>query len=804
MVLKIGTRKSKLALAQTEIVKKKIEAAFPEIEIEIIPMSTKGDEILDRSLSTFGGKGVFTKELEEALLRGEIDLAVHSAKDIPMEFPKGLHIGAVLERANPRDVLVTTTGIRAKDLRPGSIIGTSSLRRELQMKEMNPAVSIKLLRGNVQTRIGKLEAGQYDGILLAAAGIERLGIEHTPGLHFEYLDMEEFIPAAGQGILAVETREHELEDVMRGISSIEGTILLSCERKFLSVLGGGCNAPCGAISKIEKNILHMMAMYVDKDGERRTAKDFIELGSENNFLDHANGMKKAEDLGEKLANQIKCGKVYLIGAGPGDKGLITKKGLEYIQMADVLIYDNLVSPSIINEAKITAELIYAGKRAANHHLKQEETNQLLIEKAMEGKTVVRLKGGDPYIFGRGGEEVCALNEYNIPFEVVPGISSSYAVPAYAGIPLTHRNMASSFHVITGHEGNHKAEVVLDYDTLAREEGTLVFMMGLGNLSNITKALMERGKNKDTKVAVVQSGTTARQKKVVGTLENIVKKVEEAGILTPAVTVVGEVVSLEETLQWYGKQKLSGKRVLITGTKAITNQLSKVLSECGAEPIEVSLLYTKPIYSEEFHSALDRRMDFNWIVFTSVNGVEIFFQFLKDKQIDLRTVLHMKFAVIGEGTGRALKEKGIQYDYMPTKYSTYDLTKEWVSTLAKTDKLLLLRAKEASSQLTKALDDGNLYYEDIALYETVVDQRRKEDLNRIVQEMDYITFSSASAIKAFASMINQVDQVEGKIICIGPVTQAQALEEGLKVYETATTYTAEGIRDVILYDVCNNV
>lgn len=260
--LRIGTRKSRLAMVQTEIVREEILAHFPFLEVEIVPMSTKGDQILDRSLTSFGGKGVFTKELEEALLRGEIDLAVHSAKDMPMEFPKGLALGAVLSREDASDVLVTTDGTPVRNMAPGSIIGTSSLRRQIQIRQMNPQVKVKLLRGNVQTRIEKLKSGQYDGILLAAAGLKRLGIcgenlaagagsELSGGqcgtgadgsLHFEHLPMEQFVPAAGQGILAVEIRQGELGEVMKAIHSVETEAELTAEREFLTILGGGCNA----------------------------------------------------------------------------------------------------------------------------------------------------------------------------------------------------------------------------------------------------------------------------------------------------------------------------------------------------------------------------------------------------------------------------------------------------------------------------------------------------------------------------------------------------------------------------------
>ena len=501
--IRIGTRKSQLAMVQTEIVADRIRNAFKEIQIEIVPISTKGDENLHRSLASFGGKGVFTRELEEAMREGRIDLAVHSAKDLPMDLPKGLCIGAALGRGDVRDVLVTVTGTEVKKLEPGSVIGTSSLRRELQIMKINPYVKVRMLRGNVQTRLNRLKAGDYDGIILAAAGLERLGCLKEEGLHYEYLDTSCFLPAAGQGILAVEARENEWREVLEQINSKEAYCMLEAERSFLRKIGGGCNAPAAAYSRIEDGRIIMDAMYA-KDG--KNIRYFSETADiEDNIR-----------LAERIAQELNKGKVYLVGAGPGDSDLITRKGLECIKKADVIVYDSLAADSLLNEGRDDAELIYAGKRASNHHMPQEEMNLLLIEKAMEGKEVVRLKGGDPFIFGRGSEEARALRAEGIEFEIIPGISSSHSVPAYAGIPVTHRGIASSFHVITGHESEGKKESALNYSILAKEEGTLVFMMGLKHLPGIVRQLIENGKPEDTPAAVIQEGTTARQKKASGT------------------------------------------------------------------------------------------------------------------------------------------------------------------------------------------------------------------------------------------------------------------------------------------------
>ena len=794
--IRIGTRKSLLALVQTEIVKDALLRAFPETEIEIVKIDTKGDQLLDRSLTSFGGKGVFTVELEAELLSGAIDIAVHSAKDMPMEFPAGLGIGAVLSRADARDTFVSLDGTKLADLAPGSVVGTSSLRRELQIKEINPQVQIKLLRGNVQTRLRKLKEGQYDGIILAAAGIERLGYENEEEFHYEYLEPGTFLPAAGQGILAVESRtdDEETAEMLAAIHDAEAACLLAAERSFLKTIGGSCNAPAAAYCRKEGGRFLMDAMFV-KDGVhlRRAHMDIA--------ADAQGMLEAATQLGKDIAGEVNKGIVYLVGAGPGDEDLMTRKGLKVLREADVVVYDSLASSSLLNEVRDDAELIFAGKRSSHHFKKQYETNQLLIDLAKEGKNVVRLKGGDPYIFGRGGEEGQELRAAGVDFVVVPGISSSYSVPAYCGIPVTHRDYASSFHVITGHEGNHKnGATVLDYGTLAREEGTLIFLMGLKNLPNIVKNLIENGKDSKTPAGVLQEGTTARQKMAVGTLENIVEVVEREGIQTPAITVVGDVVSLAGELSWYGGKPLSGQRVLVTGSRSMVERLSPLLKEEGAEAISFSLIRTEAMDTPEFDRAMADIDSYTWIVLTSANGVECFFDKLKAMRKDIRDFKDVHFAVIGDGTKKALEGHGIYSDLIPTAYSSKDMAAAMVPHMKPTDKVLLLRAEEANAVLPDSLTAAGIDHTCVSLYHTVVDERKADELSRLVETVDYITFASSSAVRAFVSMAGSLENVSAKYISIGPVTTKTAEAEGLHVDRTAAVYTAQGIVDAIIEDV----
>ena len=468
-------------MVQTEMAAEAIKKVFPSIEIEIAGFETKGDLHLDKSLSAFGSKGAFTKELEGAMMDGRIDLAVHSAKDLPVELPEGLTVGAVLKRGDSRDVWVSLRREFSiiEECKEKTVVGTGSLRRALQIQQICPSVDIRDIRGNVPTRLKKLSEELFDGIILAAAGLKRLGYlsdacdetgcfeAEGQTFFYEILPKEQFFPAAGQGIIAVETRQHDCEDCMQAIHDEQTWQMFLAERAFLKAIGGGCNEAAAVDTAVDEEKMTVRARYA-ADGAHM--KEISVSGTR--YGDRMKDRQMAVDLGCRAAQKLQSGKVYLIGAGPGDTGLITMKGIEALKEADVVVYDHLASSSLLNETKDVAEWIDAGKFAGNHRMKQSEIEQLLIEKAMAGHVVARLKGGDPFIFGRGGEEALALTAAGIDYEVIPGVSSAYSAPAYAGIPITHRGKASSFHVITGHEDPAKGESSLDYDILARRNPCL--------------------------------------------------------------------------------------------------------------------------------------------------------------------------------------------------------------------------------------------------------------------------------------------------------------------------------------------
>lgn len=462
--------------------------------------------------------------------------------------------------------------------------------------------------------------------------------------------------------------------------------------------------------------------------------------------------------------------VYIVGAGTGDSSLITLKGIKCIKNADVIVYDHLVNPTLLSRAKDDCQLIYAGKISGNHHMAQEKINETLLK---YGGTlnVVRLKGGDPFIFGRGAEEAEYLAENNIPYEIVSGISSCYAAAEYSGIPVTHRGISSSFHVITGHEKN--GEETINYSTLAQLNGTLVFLMGLSHAENISKKLIDGGKDKDTKTAVVSNGTTERHKCVTGTLKDLPQLA--AQVSSPAVIIIGDVVGLK--CDWF---KPSNIKILATGTPIMNESLRNT----GTEITEIPLIKAVPQNIDLFRKTNLR--DFSHIAFTSANGVEIFFNYMKQTNIDIRILGNTKFAVVGKKTAGALEKKGIFADIIPAEHSGTCLAKQF----SECKNLLLIRAQNSSNELTDILLEKNIKFLDLKLYRTETDFSKKELLNLCEADMDYIIFSSGSAAKAFTELSNRTSNA--KFISIGKGTTKVIEKYGLKIYKTAETPDAEGI------------
>ena len=494
---------------------------------------------------------------------------------------------------------------------------------------------------------------------------------------------------------------------------------------------------------------------------------------------------------------MKTGKVYMVGAGPGDPGLITQKGLQCLVHADIVVYDHLLDERLLDLVPASAEKVYVGKTAGEHASEQSEINELLVRKAREGETVVRLKGGDPFVFGRGGEEAEFLKQNRIPFEVVPGISSAIAVPAYAGIPVTHRRLASSFAVVAGREGQSKGSSSINWENLATGVDTIILLMGMQNLPNIVAKLLEHGRAPDTPVAVIKDGTRPEQITVVGDLTNIVARAKKHHLSAPVVIVVGDVVRLREKLRWFDNRPLFGKRILVTRARHQAYALSQLLSERGALPLELPAIAIQPIVnSTALGRAISGLQKYHWLVFTSVNGVESFFQQLHSLKLDARTLKGIKISAIGSATARALETRGIIADLIPEVYTSKGLLNGLGRRNIAGQRFLLLRADIADKELAEGIRRLGAEVYEVAVYKTVpaADTIAKAKQMILSGDIDVITFTSASTVSNLLAEFDaeELKRSSAKIACIGPKTAEKAGKAGLKVDIVASEQTIAGL------------
>jgi uroporphyrinogen III methyltransferase/synthase len=481
------------------------------------------------------------------------------------------------------------------------------------------------------------------------------------------------------------------------------------------------------------------------------------------------------------------GTVYLVGAGPGDPGLLTHAGADALSRADVVVYDRLAAPELLDLASPQAERIYVGKASAQHTRTQTEINMLLVDLAMTGKTICRLKGGDPFVFGRGGEEAAYLQEHGISYVIVPGVTSAIAVPAYAGIPVTDRGCASSFAVITGHEDPGKPSSSLNWAGIARGADTLVFLMGLANISTIAAQLIAHGRSPATPAAAIQQGTTNAQRVVVGTLATLPDLVAQAALRSPVITVVGEVVRLRETLAWFEQRPLFGKRILVTRTREQAGELARALAAEGAIPVESPVIRIEPLPPAA--KLLERVQAADWLVFTSANGLPHLLRQVESLGADIRALGHARIAAIGPATARTCRERGLRVNFMPERYIAESVAEEFPDPTGQ--RIVIARAEEAREVLPDLLMARGAQVDVILVYRTIAEDAELPDLG----EMDAITFTSSSTVRAFRQ--RYPGAIAGpRIACIGPVTADTAREVGLPVDIVADPYTIPALVEAL--------
>ncbi len=497
--------------------------------------------------------------------------------------------------------------------------------------------------------------------------------------------------------------------------------------------------------------------------------------------------------------------IYLVGSGPGDPGLFTVKGVRCMEEADAVVYDRLAPEALLGYARPEAERIYVGKKPGNPTMGQEEINALLVELGRDGKTVVRLKGGDPYIFGRGGEEALALIEARLPFEVVPGVTSGVAAPAYAGIPVTHRNVSTSVAFVTGHEDPTKGRSGVDWRRIANGAQTLVLYMGVGRLREISAELIAAGRSPETPVACVRWGTVPEQRTVTGTLEDIAARVLEANLKPPAITVVGDVVALRGAgLDWYERRPLFGRRIVVTRARTQAGELSVELERLGAEVYEFPTIEIRaPDDFGPLDAAIGALDSFGWIIFTSVNGVDAFLGRLRHHGLDLRAApRHAKVAAIGPATARKVEEVGLRVDVVPEEYRAEALIEALEAGSLAGERVLIPRAKVAREILPEKLREAGAEVVVPPAYESAPSSEGKDELARRLEagEVDCVTFTASSTVENFVGAFGAGEAtrllLETRVACIGPITAETARGHGLRVDAEAGEYTIPGLVEAV--------
>lgn len=501
-------------------------------------------------------------------------------------------------------------------------------------------------------------------------------------------------------------------------------------------------------------------------------------------------------------------KVSLIGAGPGDPGLFTLRGKELLAEADVIIYDALANDALLSFAKAGAELIYVGKIASDHALPQHEINELLALKAMEngGQKVARLKGGDPYIFGRGAEEAEYLQKKGVPFEEVPGVSSAIAAPAYAGIPLTHRDYASSLTILTGHESSSKRESSHNWRALAQSGSTLVIVMGMKNLPKITNNLLTAGMDPDTPAAIIYKGTTPEQRSLVTRLAKLPTEAAEKCFANPSVLVVGKVAALTGSLDWFSRKPLLGKSIVVTRAREQASDLAALLTEAGALTLQCPAITVRPLENyDAIDAAVGRLGEYAWLVFTSVNGVKFFWERLRAAALDSRALRGAKIAAIGPATADALAKKGIFADLVPPAYVAEEVVKmlvEYEGASIAGKKILIPRAKEARSALPDGLREAGAIPEVAPVYETVPADGEASRIRELLREnrLDCVTFASSSSVTNFLKLIPPEELRKNPrvtLAAIGPITEETLESRGLKAAIIPAKYDIPSLCEAIV-------
>ena len=755
MRIRVGTRGSKLALAQCDSVISILQKANPEYSFEKVIIHTKGD-LSVKPLSAIGGNGLFVREIEKQLLDGTIDMAVHSMKDLPSQLSEGLMLCEPLKREERSDVLITADGKSFSDLKKGAVIATGSARRKAQLLKLRPDLQVVDIRGNIDTRIRKMKENGYDGIILAKAGLNRLNIQDCGMYEFS---IDQMIPSPCQGVLAVEIREDrkDLYALMHEVHDETTALQVQMERGFLKGMHADCKSPIAASASIDHGVMTLHAMY----GKEEPVSVIVQ-GND------------IESVVQKAAQKIRfelSGVVSIVGAGPGDPEDITLKGLQSVRQADCILYDRLIPSSLLKQAKKGCKMIYVGKADHMHTMKQSQINILLVDKAMEYKRVVRLKGGDVSVFARTQEEIEYLKEKGIRYEVISGLSSCIAGPMAAGIPLTTRGISSAFHVLSAHGSNDQIQK-LPYAYMAHSHDTWVILMGLRHVKEIAHNMLVCGMDGQTPIAVISNATTPMQKVHVSTIEKIVD--EPLDLPSPAIIVVGETVRF---CSQQAQDNILRKEIYLPKIGFEPSRLVELIPDVIVHEIQVSRIEYVD-YEEDVIPDV--------ALFTSRNGVDGFFRGMKK---DIRMFGNTVFAAVGSSTAKRLKDYGITADYIPATYDSASLFES-----------LSLTKQSVVCHYTGSLPSAHnrMYhgfdYRPVRVYDNV----ECEIITMDVREDAVIVFTCSSNVERMKHRMIHFEQwaKTGTAVVIGPSTYRTCQQLGIEHIIQAKQATYESLAEIL--------
>lgn len=793
--IRLGTRPSPLAMAQANETKLRIEDVWGahKVAVEIVVIASEGDRDQVTPLSEIG-RGIFASALERSLMQGDIDLAVHSAKDLPVASGEDrdasdLQIVGYLPRQDPRDVLCFTDRSQSlATLPPGSRIGTGSARRSAQITAARPDLSIVPIRGNVQTRLERLSTDNLDAVVLAAAGLHRLGLSDFID---EYLSVTSSVPDPGQGAIALQVRREDAIGprphngtqtplIWGDITCATTTDSVTLERVIASCFGGGCTVPVGV--HVDESRAHL---FRASSASRPGRVVSVSLHPEDELIPRMEGAAR--------------GVVHLVGAGPGDPGLVTTRARDLISSADVLVHDRLIPMELVASAPAGCEVVDAGKSASNHKLTQDQTNALIVDRALQGLTVVRLKGGDPFTFGRGGEEALACRDAGVSFTVVPGVTSGISVPALAGIPVTHRSVSNSVTLVTASAGPDGSRDP-NYHWLSATDGTVVLYMGLRRVAHVASQLIAAGAPASRAIAVISQGATTHQQTVAGTLATIGKLVEGVDLPSPGLIVVGDVVGLRSDLTWYESLPLFGRSIVVTRVRAQASELTDMLRELGADVIEAPSIAIESMESPELKDAISRDASekFNDVIFTSANGVSRMWDALRSQGLDARWFTGVRICSIGTATSAVLRDRGLHADVIasPGRRTAVGMAQTLLESATPMDgrRVLLVRAKTGDNRLPEMLVARGASVSVVPVYRTFAAGLSPDAAPRI-SDAELVSFASAATVSSFVEACAQESVVmPRRCVSIGPTTSAAARDAGFEIVAEATDPSVAGLID----------